>query len=248
MSGTHFVRKLEYAFSLSDDDRSAIERIVAADIRSVGIRQDLVSEGSGPQGALLVLKGAACRYKRLPDGRRQIASFMLPGDMCDPRVGFLKSMDHSIAATGPLKIALVSWAGVSELTNGRPKLTRAVLWTKQVDESIAREWAVNLGKRTAFERVAHLLCELHVRLGRVGLAGRDGCRLPMTQGDLADALGLSTVHTNRMLQKLRLQKLVVLRGRNLAIPDFPALAELALFSRNYLDLGYGRAALERGPA
>jgi len=111
-----------------------------------------------------------------------------------------------------------------------------VWWNSLVEEAIQREWTVNLGQRDAIERMAHLLCELFIRLRGVGLANEHGCDLPMTQAELADALGLSVVHTNRVLQDLRAQGLVTLKGKTLVIPDLDALMAAGLFNPNYLHL------------
>lgn len=242
MIDSRLAQKLDFAFFLSEDERLSIKNLIYTDIQHAKPRETIVQVGKRQSAAILILEGAACRYKLLPDGRRQIAAFMLPGDMCDPRVCFLHALDHSIAATSALKFVRLDWASIGALTNRQPNLARMMLWAKQVDESIARELAMSLGQRTAVERVAHLLCELFVRLERVGLAGPEGFRMQMTQGDLAAALGLSIVHINRVLQQLRARKLIVLRGRQVQTPSFEALAAEAHFSRDYLDLGFGQAS------
>jgi CRP-like cAMP-binding protein len=123
-----------------------------------------------------------------------------------------------------------------DLTEKYPRLTRALWWATMVEESIARDWLINVGQRTALERLAHLLCELYTRLTAVGLAENGSCELPLTQSELADALALSTVHVNRTIRELRHAQLVSIQGRSLVIHDFKALQEVAMFDANYLHL------------
>lgn len=233
---TYVIRKIEQFVRLAPDERDALRGLVEANVREHPARSDIVREGDRPRTVNLVLDGFACRYKTLEDGRRQILNFLLPGDICDPRVFILKEMDHSIAALSPLRIAEPSGESVVELAERYPRMAQALWWSAMVEEAIAREWIVNVGQRTAAERMAHLLCELFVRLRAVGLTAEDSCDLPMTQIELADALGLSAVHTNRTLQELRSLRLIVWKGRRLTIPDLRSLQTLAMFNPNYLHL------------
>lgn len=230
------VDKLNRFVSLSPADRNVINRVTSERIRHFETREDVVREGDKPEHINLVLSGWACRYKVLEDGRRQIIAFFLPGDLCDLNVFVLRQMDHSIGAITPITIAEISRAGFDDLMSAHQRLPQALWWEQLVVAAIQREWAVNLGQRNATERVAHLFCELFIRLEVVGLTRGTTCDLPLTQAELAEATGLSPVHVNRTLQELRGLGLIVLRDRVLTIPSFEALADAALFNANYLHL------------
>jgi CRP-like cAMP-binding protein len=235
---TYLIRKLERFARLSADDRRALERVAGERVRQLGPREDIIHEGDLPRHVNLILDGHACRYKVLEDGRRQIMAFFVPGDLCDLRVFVLGRMDHSIGTLSPVRLAEIPHDAIMELTDNHPRVTRALWWSALVDAATSREWTVNVGQRTAVERMAHLLCELFVRLRAVGLTRGDACELPMTQPELADALGLSAVHTNRVLQELRADGLIALRNGTLTVPDLEALQAVALFDPNYLHLDH----------
>lgn len=185
----------------------------------------------------LVLDGWACRYKQMPDGRRQVLSFFVPGDLCDSNVFLLDEIDHSIGAITRLRYAEIGPEDFDTMVSSSPALRRAFWWNELVAAAIAREWIVNVGQRTALERIAHLLCELFVRLRDAGLTDGDGCDFPLTQADLAEATGLTSVHVNRTIQELRRDGLIILQGRRLTIPDLGALKRAGLFNGNYLHRG-----------
>jgi CRP-like cAMP-binding protein len=233
---TYLIRKLEKYTRLSSDDKRAITEAAAVRVRRLGPRQDVIREGERPDRVNLVLEGWGCRFKVLEDGRRQIAAFLVPGDMCDMRMFILKQMDHSVGTLTALTVAEIPKDTLLDLTDNHPRLTRALWWSSLVDEATAREWIVNNSQRDASERLAHLLCELFIRLRAVGLADGDSCEFPATQVDLAETTGLSTVHVNRTLQDLRSADLIVLKGKTLTIPDLERLKQVALFNPNYLHL------------
>lgn len=235
--------KLEAFVKLSREDRSAVERLSRSQ-RDVAARRDLIREGDQPRYVHLVLDGWACRYKTLPDGRRQIVAFFLPGDFCDLNVYILREMDHSVGAITKLRIADISREDMDALTESHPRITQALWWHELVSAAIQREWTLNLGQRSAFERIAHLMVELFLRLEVVGLTKGDSCDFPLTQNDIADATGLTAVHVNRTLQELRRAGLIVLQGRSLTIPDMAALKNVALFNANYLHLDREGRALD----
>lgn len=233
----YLIRKLEHYTRLSADDKQALERAASERVRQFGPREDLIREGDEPRHLNLILEGFACRYKVLEDGRRSITNFLVPGDLCDLRMFILKQMDHSIGTITPARIAEVPRDVFLDLTDAAStRLGRALWWNSLVEEAVAREWVVNLGQRDAIERMAHLLCELFIRLRCIGLTQGDSCELPTTQAELADALGLSVVHTNRVLQDLRGQGLVIFKGKTLTVPDLDALMAVGLFNGNYLHL------------
>jgi CRP-like cAMP-binding protein len=183
------------------------------------------------------MEGWAARYKVVPDGSRQITAILVPGDFCDLHITILGEMDHGITALTRVKVALVPHLVMENLPVDRPQLGRALWWATLVDEATLRAWIVNLGRRDAAERVAHLFCELHARLKLVGLADEDDFSLPLTQEILADALGLTPVHINRVLQRLRSQDLIELEGGELRILNLPHLRKLAGFDPTYLHRG-----------
>jgi CRP-like cAMP-binding protein len=230
------IRKLEQFARLSSDDKRALDDIARLQIRRLGPREDIIREGDRPEHLDLILSGWACRYKTLEDGRRQIMAFFVPGDVYDLNLFVLREMDHSIAALTQVTVSEISRDAITTLTLNHPRIAQALWWDTLVAAAMQREWTVNLGQRTAFERVGHLLCELFLRLQAVGLADKTSCVLPVTQVELADATGLSAVHVNRTLQEMRAADLIHLRGKTLEIPDLDALKAAALFNPNYLHL------------
>ena len=232
----HLIRKLEQFTRLSTADKEALEQVASRRVRKHATGDDLVREGDKPRQVNLILDGWACRYKYLEDGRRQILAFLVPGDICDLRLFILREMDHSVGALTPLSTAEIPSDAILDLTETHPRLSRAFWWNSLVEEAIAREWISSLGQREAIERLAHLFCEVFVRLRAVGLTNGTSCELPVTQEQLGDTVGISTVHVNRTLQEMREQGLVVLRGKTLTIPDLEALKAVALFNPNYLHL------------
>jgi CRP-like cAMP-binding protein len=231
------VSKLEAFTRLSADDRAALAQ-VSRNVRTVEARRDLVSEGDRPRYVHLVLDGWGCRYKQLPDGKRQIVSLFVPGDFCDVNVFILKYMDHSIGAITRLKVAMITPEEMNALTTDRPRVTQSLWWHELVTAAIQREWTLNLGQRSAYERLAHLLIELYLRLETVGRAQGGRCDFPLTQNDLADATGLTAVHVNRTLQELRRDNLIELDRKQLQILDLPRMMHAAMFNPNYLHLDH----------
>lgn len=235
------VRKLEGFTTLSDADRTLLERI-SAESRYVGPHTDLVREGDKPDGVLLVMEGIACRHKHRANGARQIMAYLVPGDLGDLDVALLKKMDHTITTLSPCRVVRIAPESVADILQHHPQVARALRMSTLVDEATLREWLVNVGCRQAIERIAHLFCELLVRLQAVGLATHNSYALPLTQLDLADTTGLSNVHVNRSLQELRRQGLIELKDGQLTILNLPRLRAVAEFKDNYLHLGDRAAA------
>ena len=227
-------RKLENFVSLDRDDRALLDRVIESP-RQVPAGVEVISEGDKPTDVHLVLDGFACRYKVLPDGGRQIMAYLVPGDICDLHVFLLDQMDHSMSTLSACTIVDIPRATVLALLE-RPRIAQGFLLSTLVDEGTLREWLVNVGRRSADDRVAHLLCELLARLESVGLVQNDSYRLPITQVELADTTGLSSVHVNRVLQRLRASKLITLQGSQLVVLDVKGLRELAGWNANYLHL------------
>lgn len=228
------IAKLETRGPLSDEDREALYDLYA-DCRNFGARRNLIREGDRPDHILLMIEGWAARYKLLPDGGRQITAFLIPGDFCDFHVTILGAMDHGIATLTRSRVAYVPWQRMDELIE-RSSLAKAFWWATLVDEAILRSWIVNVGRRDAFEATGHLFCELYVRMKNVGLVADRRFELPLTQEEIADALGLTSVHVNRVLQRMRSEALISLRQGMLTILDYARLEEASGFDANYLHL------------
>ena len=226
------VRKLEAFGQLPDPDRDLIGSLIVHP-QTLGPDVDIIQEGDKPNEVNLIVSGFAYRYKIIDNGSRQIVAYLLPGDFCDLHVFILEAMDHSIATLSETQLVKISRPHILALLD-RPAVSRALLMSTLVDESILREWLVNLGQRPAEQRLAHLFCELYVRLKIVGLSKDGSVDLPLTQTQLGETTGLSTVHVNRSLQSLRAQGLIVLRGKRLFIPDLQKLKRLSGFRPNYL--------------
>jgi CRP-like cAMP-binding protein len=232
------LRKLGHFVRFSPSDREILGRATSERVREFGPRVDIAREGDKPKDVQLVLSGWACRYKQLEDGRRQVVSFFLPGDICDLNVFILKEMDHSIGTITSVTIADLSREFFEEIGAGYARIAAALWWESLVNSAIQREWTMSLGQRTASERTAHLLCEIFFRLRLAGLTRQDACDFPLTQADLADATGLSKVHVNRTLQELRSANLIVLKGKTLVVPDLERLMRAGLFNANYLHIDH----------
>jgi len=226
-------RRLQLYGPLEPDERRGLEAAFAG-VRTVEANHDLIAEGARPAFVGVLLDGLLCRYKVLPGGERQIVALPTPGDMFDLQGLVLRRMDHSIGAVARSTVAFATLQAAHELMDAHPRLA-ALFWRDAVVEcSILREWVVNCGRRTAYARMAHLFCELSARLAAVGLGKGGAYPLPLTQADLADALGLSVVHVNRTLQQLRAERLVAFKGRRLSILDRAGLIAAGGFRADYL--------------
>lgn len=202
---------------------------------------DLVREGDRPAACQLIVEGFAYRHRTMGDGRRQIMSFEIAGDLCDLHGVLLGEADHSITTLTPCTVASIPHSTLTEWTGSRPAISRALWLASLVDAAISREWIVNVGRRTAYGRAAHLLCEVVQRLLSAGLASGPACELPLTPMVLADALGLTPVHVNRTLQWLRSEGLIEFGGGSLTVRDWPGLKRAAEFDTAYLHQGAAAA-------
>ncbi|MEP9401837.1 Crp/Fnr family transcriptional regulator [Sphingomonas sp. VNH70] len=228
-------RLLAYS-GLNDADRGRIDRLLDQRQRIVAARRDMVSEGTPPRFVNFVLDGWGCRYRQMPDGRRQMLSLMLPGDVCDANIQVLARMDHSIGAITQMTIAEVTPDAFGELIARHESIAHAVWWNDHVAAGTHREWIASLGLRSARERIAQLFCEVHFRLRLVGRCTGQSCEFPLTQADVGEATGLTPVHVNRMVQELRRDRLIEWAGRTLTILDLDGLCEVAQFAPAYLHL------------
>ena len=228
------IEKLQTVSDLPDEDVALLQG-VRANVRSFAANCDVISDGDRPDHVHLMMAGWSCRYKLLADGSRQITAFLLPGDFCDAHITLLKQMDHGIATLEPAEVAFIPRDVMRAMTD-RPAIARALWWASLVDEGVLRAWIVNLGRREAMERVAHLMCELHARLSNVGRVVATGFACPLTQDELADATGLTPVHVNRVLRRLREDGLMTLKQGFAAITDLRGLQRVAGFTPAYLHL------------
>lgn len=227
-----FIDKLSRYADLKPAEIAALERVTSRP-RRVSVRTDLIREGDEPGPVLVMLDGWAMRYKILPNGSRQIMAFIMPGDACDLHVGLLSQMDHSIQTLTSSSIAAIPGTVMEELTTEHRGIARAMYVAQLVDEGILRAWIVSMGRRTSIERLAHLICELYIRAYWRGLAA-DELEVPFPQLVLADALGMTAVHVNRMLADLRSDGDITTRRGFITIVQPARLAKLAGFDENYL--------------
>lgn len=228
-----FIDKLSGYAALTADDRAALGKVCEG-ARPVAARYDLIREGDKPGTVFIVLEGWACRYKLLPGGGRQIMALLMPGDFSDTHVAVLEAMDHSIATLTPARVAAVQRAEMEALITSSTLITQAFWRSQRVDEATLRAWIVSMGRRGSVERAAHLMCEIYVRACNVGLVQGPQIEFPITQVVLADALGLTPVHVNRVLRTLRMAGVVRIGGGALSITDPDRLVQIAGFDENYL--------------
>ena len=236
MTDDRLIRKLGHFTRLSQHETEVLARLCRSRSRQFGPRETIIGEGERPQAVNLFLDGWACRHKGLEDGRRQIISLFVPGDLCDINIFILNQMDHSISAVTPVTVAEISRDRFEAIIESHPRITQALWWETLVSAAIQREWTTSLGQRDAKERISHLLCELFVRLDCVGLVDGSSCPLPLSQAEIGEMTGLTTVSVNRVLQDLRHSGLIELKRKVLTIHDRPALERIAMFDANYLHL------------
>lgn len=235
--------------ALSDGALAVLEAFSARPSRKIVEKHDLIRQGETPHVVYLMKRGWACRYKLLGDGRRQIVDFLIPGDLCELNIYILSQIDYSIGAITPIEVVEIDREDFEAAIEAWPEILKALWWHELVNKSCHREWIVNLGVRTATERVAHLLCEMFLRLESIGATTGYSCELPLIQSDIGDACGLTSVHINRTLQRLRQAGLIILRNRMLTIPDIDALKAAAVFNPDYLHLRrLTRRPRAKGPA
>jgi CRP-like cAMP-binding protein len=248
MSGAFLIRKLNAFNRLSDKGEAAIEDLAGRRLTSVLRSQDIISEGEDPRTVNIIVEGWACRYKTLEDGRRQILAFFVPGDLADLHVYILDAMDHSIGALTALRYAKLRPSEFEQLGNDYPAVLRALWCDSLVTAAIQREWLVSVGQRTALESVAHLICELFLRLKTVGLVKDGHCAFPLTQSDIADALGMTQPHVSRTLKELENTGILKMGRGKLLVSDLAKLKSLAVFNPNYLHHLYDAAQNRPSPS
>ncbi|WP_225883153.1 Crp/Fnr family transcriptional regulator [Sphingomonas aliaeris] len=230
------VRKLEKHVALEEKDRRLILDLPHV-IQPFRTFDYIIREGETPGACPVLISGFAFRQKLVESGGRQIISIQIPGDALDLQQLFLDYADHNVQALTDASIAMVPRLALRELAMQRPRIAHAFAVNNQVDASITREWLLNVGRRDARTRIAHLLCEVAVRLERQELVGDYGYELPMSQEQIGDATGLTSVHVNRMLRELENDGLITRNSRTIRFPNWPVLKQVADFNPLYLHVG-----------
>lgn len=229
------LKKLRARDDVSRAEEQAIRGLISQ-IIEVPEDRTVVRHGEPLHHSLLLLDGWLARAKDLPSGQRQIAELHVAGDFADLHGFTLKHLDHDVISMSRCRLAIIPHDRLVAITERFPHLTRVYWFSTNLDAAIHREWTLSLGRRSALSRMAHLFCELSVRLGLVGLVENDSYDFPLTQVELGECLGLTAVHVNRTLQELRRMGLVEIQNRRLSILDHKALRAIAEFDPAYLYL------------
>jgi CRP-like cAMP-binding protein len=229
------IRSFSRRDRLTEEERRLIERLPRR-VRSFQNDEELVKEGSRPTESCLILQGYAGRAQFLEDGKRQFTALHVAGDFVDLHALMLRLMDHSVIAIGRCEAAFIPHASLIALVEEAPHLGRLFWLSTVIDAAIQRTWITNLGRRSPSQHIAHLVCELHLRLEVVGLLRGNSFEFAATQTDVADMVGLSLVHVNRTIQELRAQQLLTWRNGIITIDDVDRLREFAGFDPVYLNL------------
>ena len=218
---------------MTAEDRSAIAALPFAR-KAFGKDAYLIREGEKVSECALLIRGFAFRQKLLRNGARQIISFHIPSEFVDLQNALLDVADHNVQSLNGCEIAIVPRQALLELAEARPSVRNAMWIDTLIDASVFREWVVNVGRRDSRARIAHLLCELALRLKASSDGHKEVFDFPVTQEQLADATGMTPVHTNRTLQSLRKDSLIQLTSRSLKVMDWERLREVGGFDELYL--------------
>lgn len=233
------VRKLSTHAHLSDEGRRAVLALPYS-LKTLEAQSYITREGDPPISCGVLVSGFAYRQKLTSDGARQIVALHMPGEALDFQHLFLDVADHNVQTLTRATLAFVPREAMQELASTRPEVGHAILVCLLVEASIFREWTLNVGRRPAPARMAHLLCEFALRLEGQGLVSEYGYELPMTQEQLADALGLTQVHVNRTLKILESRGLITRDKRRVYFRDWERMREFADFNARYLHESAGR--------
>ena len=229
--------KISRLVPLAPDEIAAVDALPGLGTPIRG-EQLLYREGEPPVEAFLITQGLAFRCKRLAGGQRQILSYLIPGDICGIRCSAPHCPDHDVWLLDQSRAVRIDLGVIADMVARFPAIGRGLALAALADRAILREWLLNVGQRSSVQRLSHFFCEMAVRLGRVGGVDANGSfALPLSQAALADTIGLTPVHVNRTLQRLRLSGLITLRQGHLTILDRDGLAEIAGFDENYLNIG-----------
>jgi len=228
-----FLLRLMHAAELGDQEIQAVEELCRQP-RDIGAKKYLSRDGDEMHSFPVVLSGWAARYQILRNGARQITRLLLPGDA----FYFDSSPDgtaiEEVVTLSPCRIVNILHSDMLQAIDRLPAIGEAMRGYGCMENAVLSSWVVNIGRRDALERMAHLLCESHYRLALVGGLQGQQFHFPLTQDDLADVLGLTPVHINRKLQQLRQDGLITLRSKQLTIHDLRTLQQIAGFDSSYL--------------
>lgn len=227
--------KLRARDAISPEEEEAL-RDTIAEVEEVPARKTLVKRGETLNRSILLLDGFVCRYKDLRNGRRQITAMHVPGDFLDLHGFTLKHLDHDVMSLSPARVAYAAHDRLTRLTDTFPHMTRLLWFSTNLDAAIHREWELSLGQRTGPAKAAHLICELYTRLEIVGLIGDNYFELPMNQTEMGECLGLTVVHTNRVLKELRERGFAQFKNGIVTIQNMEQLKIFAEFDPTYLYL------------
>lgn len=227
--------KLRQRDLVSDEEEEALRDCIVA-VELVPPRQTIVRRGEPLHRSVLLLDGLMCRFKDLRDGQRQITALHIPGDFLDLHGFTLKMLDHDVMSLAPSRVAYARHDRLTRLTEQLPHLTRLLWFSTNLDAAIHREWELSLGQRTGAAGAAHLFCEIYERLRIVDRAQENAFSFPLNQSELGECLGLTVVHTNRVLRELRQRGLVDFARKRVTILDYEALKAFAEFDPTYLYL------------
>ena len=226
--------RLRNSCLLSGDEQDVLDAAVLPPI-AVGANVDLVREGDRTDGLFIVLEGWACQYTTTRDGGRQLSALLVPGDVGNLDSLMFERPDYSLRTLSKARIAVLPRERALALAAQHPGIARTFTWLAMVENAVLGRWTLSLGRKPALDRLAHLLCELSVRVGAED-GGKSNFACPLTQEHFADALGLTSVHVNRTMQQLRLAGLLVTVDRVVTLPDLPALRRVGGFDPRYLHL------------
>jgi CRP-like cAMP-binding protein len=227
------IAKIESIASLSEEEMIALLRL-PMQVMDLRADQDIVHEGDRTTRSCLLVEGYACRSKATLEGRRQILSFHIPGEIPDLQSLYLTCMDYTVQTITPCQVGFITHEALRELCARQPRIAGALWRETRIDAAICRMWMTGVGRRSAYARIADLLCEFLVRMRAVGLATDHACELPFTQAEIGDALSLSIWHVNRTLQELRGAGLITLRGSALTVTDWEGLKKAGEFDPAHL--------------
>ena len=232
---TAHLKKLRLRTEISVEEERVIRSFVA-ETRRVAADEFVVRAGEELDSSLLLVDGWMIRSKDLPSGDRQVMELHIAGDFADLHGFTLKRLDHDVISVSDCTLAVVPHDRLMEMSERYPRLARIYWRSTNIDSAITRETALSLAQRSAISRMAHLFCELHVRLGIVDRTEGNRFDFPLTQRELSECLGLTVVHVNRTLQELLRKGLVEAGNRQVTILDKLALEALAEFDPSYLYL------------
>jgi CRP-like cAMP-binding protein len=235
------IQKLDSVFDLTEDDHRALQKL-PMQAAALKADQDIVREGDRPSRCCLILSGFTATYKVSGGGKRQIMTFGIAGDIPDLHSLHLPVLDSSVRTLTTCHVGFITHEDLHGLCARHPRIAAAFWRETLIEGAIFREWLLNIGRREAYTRIAHFFCEMLVRLGAIGLTEDHTCNLPITQAEVGEALGLTAVHVNRVVQQMRAESLIETKGTRLTIPDWDRLKEVGEFTSRYLQLEKDQAA------